>query len=134
MYTIAALFLSTNRKEAMRLDLKKIKHIFVLMLENRSFDHMLGYSNIVGIDGLSEQIYTNRDAVEEPVPTTPDADYAGGYDTDPGHDFADVQVQLYGTPTPTAGQQPDMSGFVKSYAAKCGTDVARSHRVMRCFS
>src|SRR6266540_2104202 len=25
-----------------------IKHIFVLMLENRSFDHMLGFSNITG--------------------------------------------------------------------------------------
>lgn len=27
-----------------------IKHLFVLMLENRSFDHMLGFSNITGMD------------------------------------------------------------------------------------
>src|SRR6266436_3952319 len=27
-----------------------IKHIFVLMLENRSFDHMLGFSGITGTD------------------------------------------------------------------------------------
>src|SRR6185437_3049907 len=27
-----------------------IKHIFVLMLENRSFDHMLGFSDITGTD------------------------------------------------------------------------------------
>jgi phospholipase C len=27
-----------------------IKNIFVLMLENRSFDHMLGFSGITGID------------------------------------------------------------------------------------
>jgi len=28
----------------------KIKHVFVLMLENRSFDHMLGFSGITGTD------------------------------------------------------------------------------------
>ena len=27
-----------------------IKHVFVLMLENRAFDHMLGYSGITGIE------------------------------------------------------------------------------------
>ena len=27
-----------------------IKHVFVLMLENRSFDHMLGFSGITGTD------------------------------------------------------------------------------------
>jgi phospholipase C len=28
----------------------KIEHVFVLILENRSFDHMLGYSGITGVD------------------------------------------------------------------------------------
>ena len=28
----------------------KIKHVFVLMLENRSFDHMFGKSGIAGIE------------------------------------------------------------------------------------
>ena len=28
----------------------QIKHLFVLMMENRSFDHMLGFSNITGVD------------------------------------------------------------------------------------
>jgi phospholipase C len=27
-----------------------IRHVFVLMLENRSFDHMLGFSKITGVD------------------------------------------------------------------------------------
>ena len=27
---------------------QNIKHVFVLMLENRSFDHMLGFSGITG--------------------------------------------------------------------------------------
>jgi phospholipase C len=116
------------------LDLTKIKHVFVLMLENRSFDHMLGFSGIAGIDGLTGKKYSNTDAVGEPVPPTPDADYAGDYDDDPGHDFEDVQVQLYGTKNPAAGQQPDMSGFVKSYADKYQLNPDKSHRVMYGFA
>jgi hypothetical protein len=30
-----------------------IQHIFVLMLENRSFDHMLGFSGITGTDAFT---------------------------------------------------------------------------------
>ena len=33
----------------------KIKHVFVLMLENRSFDHMLGFSGITGTDAATGQ-------------------------------------------------------------------------------
>ena len=29
----------------------RFKHLIVVMLENRSFDHMLGYLNLVGTDG-----------------------------------------------------------------------------------
>src|SRR5262249_1258481 len=31
----------------------RIQHVFVLMLENRSFDHMLGFCSITGIDAAS---------------------------------------------------------------------------------
>jgi phospholipase C len=31
----------------------QIQHVFVLMLENRSFDHLLGFSGISGIDAVS---------------------------------------------------------------------------------
>ena len=116
------------------MDLSKIRHIFVLMLENRSFDHMLGFSGIADIDGLIGQNYSNRDAVGELVHAAPDANFAGDYGHDPGHDYEDVLVQLYGTVNPAAGQQPDMSGFVKSYADKYGLGAAESHRVMNCFS
>jgi len=30
-----------------------IQHVFVLMLENRSYDHMLGFSNLAGIDAVT---------------------------------------------------------------------------------
>ncbi len=32
----------------------KIKHVFVIMFENRSFDHMLGFSPIKGSELLQE--------------------------------------------------------------------------------
>jgi phospholipase C len=38
----------------------KIEHIFVLMLENRSFDHMLGYSGITGADASTGTSTTIR--------------------------------------------------------------------------
>ena len=31
-----------------------IRHVFVLMLENRSFDHIFGYSGIVGTDSATD--------------------------------------------------------------------------------
>jgi len=30
-----------------------IEHVFVLMLENRSFDHLLGFAGLQGADGLT---------------------------------------------------------------------------------
>ena len=33
----------------------RIKYVFVVMLENRAFDHMLGLSHIHGIDAVSGQ-------------------------------------------------------------------------------
>lgn len=115
------------------MDPSKIKHVFALMLENRSFDHMLGYSNLPGIDGLIGKNLSNPDTSGEAIPATPDANYAGDFDRDPGHDFDDVTLQLYGTHTPAVGRQPDMTGFVESYGEKCGGDVPSSHRIMRCF-
>jgi phospholipase C len=115
------------------MDLSKIKHVFVLMMENRSFDHMLGYSNLQGINGCAGKNLSNLDGLGEKVPTTPDADYSGDFDPDPGHDFDDVTLQLYGTHTPATGGQPDMSGFVASYREKCKGDTPSSHRIMSCF-
>jgi len=104
-------------------------------LENRSFDHMLGFlsSPEYAIDGLTGT-EKNLDDTGEPVVVSNDARYSGDFDPDPGHDFDDVKLQLYGTSTPAPGQQPDMSGFVKDYKVRCNGNTAASHRIMRCFS
>jgi phospholipase C len=118
------------------MDWPPIKYFIVLMLENRSFDHMLGFleSPDYPIEGLDRtKPKTNDDTNEVEVPVDNTAQYSGDFDPDPGHDFDDVTMQLYGTGTPGPGAIPDMSGFVRSYAKRCNGDVAASHRIMKCF-
>ena len=109
-----------------------IQHFFVLMLENRSFDHIFGFSPFTGQDATTHQQTTtdgadpakdiNTDATGKPFPVQPTADFSlKGLDPDPGHEFADVQQQLAG----------GNGGFVNSYAAQKAADPAR---VMNCFS
>jgi len=112
----------------------EIEHIVVLMLENRAFDHLLGWLNsdhyqIDGLDGSQ----SNLDSTGEPVKATKDANYSGDYDPDVAHDFLNVTQQIFGTQTPAPGATPTMSGFVTSYGAVSGS-VAKSHHVMKCFN
>ena len=55
--------------------LDKLKHIVVLMMENRSFDHMLGGLKKLDprINGLTGK-ETNPDTQNEPAPVKPKAD------------------------------------------------------------
>ena len=113
----------------------QINHLFVLMMENRSLDHMLGYMkspayNIEGIDPGDPPF--NLDAAGNRVYTTPDARPTGDLAADPNHHFPDVTQQLYGVANPAPGQQPNMSGFVLNYAAKAG--AADGGNVMKCFN
>ncbi|HEX8853916.1 MAG TPA: alkaline phosphatase family protein, partial [Pyrinomonadaceae bacterium] len=112
---------------------KKIEHLVVLMLENRSFDHMFGFlkSSAWPIDGLTGT-ETNPNTQGLPVRVTPDARYAGDLTPDPGHDFISINEQIFGNSQGT-GQGPFMKGFVKSYQSMTG-NVARSHNIMKCFA
>jgi phospholipase C len=110
-----------------------LKHIVVLMMENRSFDHMLGWlhSPTYQIDGLDGS-QSNDDSNGEPAPATKDAAYSGDYTPDVAHDFDDVTYQIFGTRTPAADAEPQMSGFVMDYGEVSGS-VPKSHHVMKCF-
>ncbi|CAN5354099.1 hypothetical protein BH20ACT24_BH20ACT24_18750 [soil metagenome] len=126
----------------------RVDHIFVLMLENRSFDHMLGFSDITGrdsvtgaptsIDGLVGSTFTNPDPNDPMNPAearVPAAFAVSGADKDPGHEFLDVLTQLAGPGanlTP-AGQYPPVSnqGFVADYTDR-GSASPRS--IMNCFA
>ena len=43
-----------------------IYHVFVLMMENRSFDHMLGFAGISGVDAATGKPTRADDLVDNP--------------------------------------------------------------------
>ena len=111
----------------------RIKHIFVLVLENRSFDHMFGATPIAGSDAETNQnteITRRADDAENDV-----RDASGNIThrcvvgvgqkrsvgTDPGHEFGNVLVTLCGAP-PTPAYPPypagiNNSGFAQNFSA-----------------
>src|SRR3954463_13852010 len=106
-----------------------LKHIVVLMMENRSFDHMLGglKAQDQRIEGLAGTEF-NLDTLGTRAPGKPQAAYQGQLDPDPDHHFPGVDLQIFdGNMAPD--RQPTMRGFVKSYF-KQRRDVAHSRLVM----
>lgn len=87
----------------------RIKHIVVLMMENRSFDHLLGWlkqdknAAIDGLTGTETQPRDLNDPSKGSLPVT-----RNGYDvspSDPKHNFDDIAVQM---------NHNQMNGFVHS--------------------
>jgi phospholipase C len=112
----------------------RMKHLVVLMMENRSFDHMLGLLKAENseIRGVAPGDYINLDTVGAAVDVSDDAAYQGQLLVDPGHDFNDVYFQMYGVPFDgSVAGTPTMSGFVKSYEQQAGAGAGAE--VMRCF-
>jgi phospholipase C len=90
--------------------LDRIEHLVVLMLENRSFDHLLGYLSLEGgrddIDGLQPGMANAHGGTSYPIHRLgstffPDERW------DPDHSAAATDVQINGGA---------MDGFVSSYA------------------
>lgn len=114
--------------------LDQLKHIVVLMMENRSFDHMLGSLKAVNpaIDGyVGGDPFTNLDANNNPVKPQPLAEFQGQLDPDPDHHFPAVDVQIFGGAT-GAGRVANMQGFVASYFHQ-REDAAHSQKIMYYF-
>lgn len=118
----------------MSVGLDKLRHIVVLMMENRSFDHMLGglkkkNPQIAGLNGDE----SNPDTDGNIVTVAPNAIYRGQLAHDPDHHFPGVDLQIYGGAPPGPGRVANMQGFVKSYATQ-GTDTPGSHAIMNYFA
>lgn len=108
-----------------------IEHVFVLMLENRSFDHILGLSPIQAtdvttgkvrdLDGVLGKGFSNIDPkTNQPVVLGGGAPFQlPGDDDDPPHEFPGVVTQIAGKDAVfEAGKPypaPTMGGFVASY-------------------
>ena len=91
--------------------LQQIEHIVVLMLENRSFDHMLGYLSLppalggkgrTDVDGL-KGTETNKNAKGVPFPVMHMASPI--MNGDPCHEWPCVEEQL----------SNNNGGFIRSY-------------------
>jgi phospholipase C len=89
-------------------NLAKVDHVVVVMLENRSFDHMLGYLSLSGrrteIDGLRPGLANEHQGRTYPVRHLA----ATTLGVDPDHSSGAIDQQVAGG---------DMSGFVASAAA-----------------
>ncbi|MDQ1638940.1 MAG: phospholipase [Pyrinomonadaceae bacterium] len=88
-------------------NLEKIDHIVVLMMENRSFDHMLGYLKLEGanpeVNGLEAGMSNMHGNNSYPVRHLPKT----VFEHDPGHQEDAVAVQL----------SNNNGGFVDNYAS-----------------
>ena len=113
--------------------LDNLRHIVVLMMENRSFDHMLGSLTAVDprIDGVTDQL-SNPDTTGALVKPQPRAQFQGQLDPDPDQHFPAVDLQIFGGDTsPT--RVANMQGFVKSYFNQ-QRDVGHSQKIMYYFT
>jgi phospholipase C len=112
--------------------LDNLKHIVVLMMENRSFDHMLGSLAAVDprIDGVTNQL-SNPDTTGAAVKAQPRAEFQGQLNPDPDHHFPAVDLQIFGGDT-SSTRAPNMQGFVKSYFNQ-RRDVNHSQKIMYYF-
>jgi len=113
--------------------LSGLEHIVVLMMENRSFDHMLGSLGLENsnIDGINNAAAGNPDTTGAAVPPQPLAEFQGQLDPDPDHHFPAVDLQIFGGNT-APDRAANMQGFVKSYFNQ-QQDVAHSHKIMYYF-
>ncbi len=105
-----------------------IKHVVVLMLENRSFDSMFGKlypksGRFEGLDGNETNPRTLPDGSMHEIPVWNDDGMGPATacipDPDPGELFPDINMQIFGL-----GGSPDdppvMNGFVDSYVRQRG--------------
>ncbi|HEX4702286.1 MAG TPA: alkaline phosphatase family protein [Pseudonocardiaceae bacterium] len=112
--------------------LSTVDHVVVLMLENRSFDHLLGflYTDAGNVSPAGQQFEglagteSNPDATGKPVPVfrieqaTPNAYFMPG--ADPGEGYMATNSQLFGTSTAPTPPVAGMQGFVKDFAYTLG--------------
>src|SRR5438309_633046 len=116
--------------------LHAVKHIVQLMMENRSFDQMLGFlyedsANVAPrnqpFEGLTGQESNPDDAGREVKVFKIDGTSKHPYfmpGADPGEGFHNTNFQLFSTDDPTHGQIPTNTGFVLNFKAAIASDRA----------
>lgn len=132
--------------------LRRVQHIVVLMLENRSFDHLCGFlysgqqqprhflpaNNPAPFNGMRKEFsnpsnpdYFAGNASPNPVRVQIGADDRCVPHENPQERFEHVNLQLFGTSRPSSGQQPTMNGFLVSFEQ---TGAKRAEEIMQCYT
>src|SRR5882762_4939922 len=119
------------------------EHYVVLMLENRSFDHLFGYLGIG--DGVPKGGATNylnpKDQTSEAFSSRKGGDFTA-IGEGPSHSLKQTNEQLFGVTKPSAAvasKAPPLNGFVSSFQTALKYDLKRSpttselQQVMNCF-
>ncbi|XP_047331517.1 non-specific phospholipase C6-like [Impatiens glandulifera] len=109
------LAITINAETSEKVNEKKqpIKTIVVLILENRSFDHILGWMkrsvnpSINGVTGRECNPVSTKSKSSKSICVTDNAEYV---DPDPGHSFEAVKQQVFGSKSRST---PSMSGFIE---------------------
>lgn len=112
-----------------------IEHLIVLMLENRSFDHMLGFLDHPDpdLDRLAGTESNQWAPGAPPAVVSPTATYQAY--PDPAHDHESVMRQLTGLPDLGAAVPINNSGFAWDYgltSALHGLSAAHASEIMKC--
>ena len=110
-----------------------INTIVVLVMENRSFDHMLGWMKklnpqINGVDGSESNFLNATDPKSKQFFFKDQAHYV---DPDPGHSFQAIREQVFGSDN-TSANPPPMNGFAQQAFSMDNTS-AMSADVMNGF-
>ncbi len=117
---------------------QKVSHVFVLMLENHSFDNIFAFSGIPDLKVAKPGAKNTYNSVDYLVQNNAPLSVA----TDPGHEFLDVLEQLAGVGAiyPSGGPYPaiDSSGFAASYATSLTEQTglpqpSQIGDIMKCF-
>jgi phospholipase C len=105
----------------------RISHFVVLMLENRTFDHIFGFRK--GVNGLGGNEHNLLDPAKPPSATNPTFKVSENQPVStlpskgPGHNVPDTNVQLFDRESgPAAGHAASNNGFVKSFTTWLGID------------
>src|SRR5262245_2018209 len=107
----------------------QFEHFVVLMLENRSSDHLFGFLGIG--DGLPKNGAVNYlkpgDAKSQKFTSGKGGDYTA-IGQGPSHSLKQTNMQLFGVTKPTAAvaaKTPPLNGFVASFAEALPYDLKR---------
>jgi len=121
---------------------EKIKHVIILMLENRSFDHMLGFlkKSNEEIDGClpnADGCFNHLDPQDSATSEVTVDNTAVYVQVDPNHSISGTTQQVFGYPkgtNPPENSPATMDGFIASYTSVHGGNSTGGAEIMKCFA